>query len=80
MCVATVGGIVTGTQVKRVKDSLRCANCYSLEPKDGNRVMMTCSRCKKVRYCSVACQRGDWTAHRLDCVRELPPKMRPTPS
>ena len=37
--------------MKRIKDSLRCANCYALTPKDGNRVMMTCSRCKKVRYC-----------------------------
>ncbi|KAK4052618.1 hypothetical protein OIO90_004246 [Microbotryomycetes sp. JL221] len=33
----------------------------SLEPFD------KCSRCKIVRYCSVNCQKSDWTLHKLEC-------------
>lgn len=28
---------------------------------------MTCSRCKRARYCSKACQRADWKDHKKDC-------------
>jgi len=26
-----------------------------------------CSRCKAKYYCSVNCQKSDWTTHKLDC-------------
>jgi hypothetical protein len=26
-----------------------------------------CGDCKKIRYCSVECQRNDWSAHKLTC-------------
>ena len=29
----------------------------------------TCSVCKSAKYCSVACQRKDWSRHKLVCVR-----------
>ena len=40
------------------------------------RHMMKCSRCKFARYCSVGCQRADWTRHRLECDPELWPRSR----
>jgi hypothetical protein len=32
--------------------------------------LSACSRCKKARYCSVACQNQDWKAHKKDCKSE----------
>ncbi|KAG8739655.1 hypothetical protein FRC10_005357 [Ceratobasidium sp. 414] len=29
--------------------------------------LSACSKCKKARYCSAACQRQDWPAHKKDC-------------
>ncbi|KAF5391506.1 hypothetical protein D9757_002476 [Collybiopsis confluens] len=31
--------------------------------------LMGCGRCKKVKYCSQTCQRNDWKAHKMQCVR-----------
>ena len=36
-------------EVKKLRDSLRCAHCYATTPKEGHRAMMVCSRCKRVR-------------------------------
>lgn len=38
----------------------RCRSCG----KDGG---LTCSRCKRARYCSKECQRADWKVHKKDC-------------
>ena len=66
--------------VQKLRDSLRCACCYSMTPKDGNRVMMTCSRCKKVRYCSLACQKKDFRErHKNVCMPAEPPKPKAPP-
>lgn len=55
-------------KVRKLRESLRCAACYSTTPKEGMRVMMTCSRCRQVRYCSVTCQKKDFKArHRAVC-------------
>ncbi|KAG9312019.1 hypothetical protein JVU11DRAFT_7293 [Chiua virens] len=34
----------------------------------GKEGSLQCSRCKRVRYCSQACQRADWKAHKNDCA------------
>ncbi|KAE9405186.1 hypothetical protein BT96DRAFT_955383 [Gymnopus androsaceus JB14] len=31
--------------------------------------LQVCGRCKKVRYCSSACQKEDWTTHKIHCNR-----------
>ncbi|KAG8755748.1 hypothetical protein FRC11_005812 [Ceratobasidium sp. 423] len=33
----------------------------------GNPTLSACSRCQKARYCSVACQKRDWKAHKGYC-------------
>jgi len=41
---------------------LRCQTC-------GNSLdLMRCRGCKKVRYCSVDCQKKDWPQHKLTCT------------
>lgn len=36
-----------------------------------------CSRCKSVNYCSVTCQRLDWSTHKESCTVFIPPKNEP---
>jgi len=38
-----------------------CANCGCPNH------LKTCGRCRKLRYCSVDCQREDWEAHKGIC-------------
>jgi hypothetical protein len=38
-----------------------CASCNKTGP------WRLCSRCKKVYYCSVECQKKNWPTHKLDC-------------
>lgn len=49
----------------------RCSACYSLPAADSIESqaskLQRCSACKVVRYCSAACQRRDWPAHRDEC-------------
>ena len=34
--------------------------------------LKTCNRCKRLRYCSVACQRAHWPAHKPECKAPAP--------
>ncbi|KAI0067004.1 hypothetical protein BV25DRAFT_1878026 [Artomyces pyxidatus] len=40
-----------------------CALCGG----GGDPRLLSCSRCKKVKYCSGACQRADWKRHKSSC-------------
>ena len=40
-----------------------CNSCGKRVPKKDSR----CSRCKKVFYCSIDCQRKDWPIHKFYC-------------
>ena len=42
---------------------LPCNKCHKI--KKTNR----CSNCKSVYYCSVQCQKNDWTSHKYACER-----------
>jgi hypothetical protein len=46
----------------------QCENC-GREPKEG-KALLTCARCKKVRYCSGECQKADWKGHKKGCKPE----------
>ena len=40
---------------------------------------LQCSRCKKVAYCSVECQRAHWKAHKVHCKKPAKALAAPTP-
>jgi hypothetical protein len=40
-----------------------CRTCHATEPAN----MKSCDACKLARYCSVECQRLDWTDHKRFC-------------
>ncbi|KAK6588228.1 hypothetical protein RS030_6806 [Cryptosporidium xiaoi] len=41
----------------------RCENCR----KKYDKKLLVCSRCKKVAYCNVECQKNDWSYHKRHC-------------
>lgn len=41
---------------------LQCANC-------NREALAECSLCRRTPYCSTFCQRKDWGAHQVECVR-----------
>jgi hypothetical protein len=43
-----------------------CANCKKSDS-ECPMVMMTCARCKSIKYCSTPCQIADWKAHKRAC-------------
>lgn len=45
-------------------DRHACGACGKVEEK-----MMSCAGCRQVRYCSPACQKQAWKAHKLDCKK-----------
>lgn len=47
---------------ERALESSVCSKC-----KQTKENLKRCSRCRSVRYCSVDCQRSDWTLHRTSC-------------
>ena len=52
----------SGTGFEEEAATRSCAACGSTAD-----VKLRCSRCKRVWYCSAACQRTDWRAHRGGC-------------
>lgn len=42
---------------------LSCAKCGK-----GGEKLLSCSRCKKLRYCGTECQREHWKVHKLNCA------------
>jgi hypothetical protein len=45
-----------------------CAACGAASTADGKALKM-CSACRGVSYCSGACQKRDWSKHRVACRR-----------
>ena len=43
----------------------KCASCSK-----SYKTLKRCGRCKKVKYCSVACQKDDWKNHKTQCKVE----------
>ena len=49
---------------ENVTDRKCCHKCH----KTGKRKLSKCARCHSITYCSVECQREDWSRHREFCI------------
>jgi hypothetical protein len=64
---ACLGAAVAGhPQGYSMTDARECATC---EAKGENVELQLCSGCGLIRYCSAACQKADWKAHKAICRR-----------
>jgi hypothetical protein len=43
----------------------QCTLCTKINTT--GKLLQVCSRCKSVRYCNAACQRGHWKSHKKEC-------------
>ncbi|KAK2609706.1 hypothetical protein N8I77_003195 [Diaporthe amygdali] len=50
-----------------------CYNCGKIAADSGEEILLQCSKCKRVWYCNVACQRAHWKNHKSACI---PPEDR----
>uniref|UniRef100_D8PPJ1 MYND-type domain-containing protein n=1 Tax=Schizophyllum commune (strain H4-8 / FGSC 9210) TaxID=578458 RepID=D8PPJ1_SCHCM len=60
--IGAKGSASTKTMEQLVNED-RCWACMK-----GGVQLMACSRCKKIKYCSRACQAKDWNAHKEICA------------
>lgn len=51
-----------------MEDEQTCAGCHT---RFEDRKLLKCSTCKTIRYCSVDCQKQDWTNHKQVCKEYL---------
>ena len=68
--VATTNRISIQTQEEKnviikeqALESSVCSKCKQIKVN-----LKRCSRCRSVKYCSVECQRADWTSHKSSCL------------
>ena len=61
--------IRTGNSYKRILSQMRSRNCHNCKRNDSlqKTKRMHCGRCRKVHYCSKACQINDWDNHKMYC-------------
>ncbi|PIL27060.1 hypothetical protein GSI_10199 [Ganoderma sinense ZZ0214-1] len=52
-------------KIEATSSLARCRKCAKEEA--GDLTLLRCSRCKTTLYCSEACQKADWKAHKLQC-------------
>lgn len=48
-----------------------CSLC-NRRPRVGEKDLMTCTKCRRARYCNALCQRGHWGTHQPNCVVPAP--------
>ena len=53
---------------KQPEIPLQPVECCTMCQQPG-RDLKRCARCKAVKYCSVECQRSNWSTHKLSCIR-----------
>jgi hypothetical protein len=49
------------------KKVYRCNNCLKAD-----KGMHVCGKCSNIHYCSVSCQKEDWSLHKQSCGNKLP--------
>jgi hypothetical protein len=54
---------------KHDRNRKACKTCGKLnaELSKEEKKLKTCSKCKRVAYCSKECQKKDWEGHKKDC-------------
>ncbi|KAK4446508.1 MYND finger [Podospora aff. communis PSN243] len=67
-CSAFVEDIVDPALVGATGEKEECRACGRGEAKESGGKLLMCTRCKKVKYCSKECQKGDWKTHRMECA------------
>mmetsp|Transcript_4570 Transcript_4570/g.6490 ORF Transcript_4570/g.6490 Transcript_4570/m.6490 type:complete len:178 (-) Transcript_4570:26-559(-) len=69
------------SKLRCYRNSMRCGHCYTLSAKPPLRTMAYCSRCRQTRYCSIDCQRADYSFHKTKCeLHKKPDKSSKIPS
>lgn len=67
------GGIAAAEALFIGDDCVACAVCGKSAASVGLATLLMCGRCRRVAYCSAACQRADWKAgHKAACGGGLP--------
>jgi hypothetical protein len=61
---ADIASKIKTSQPKKAKV---CEVCHRTAQEVGKEKLHVCSRCRKVLYCSVECQRVDWPTHKTSC-------------
>lgn len=51
--------------------SVYCACCEKIIPRDENGQVFACNGCREIYYCNVDCQRHDWCNHKKNCSSRL---------
>ncbi|KAL5474915.1 hypothetical protein EMCRGX_G026942 [Ephydatia muelleri] len=67
------GRVVELNVIQRVQLPIfpkKCTNCGKVA-EEGTK-LLRCSKCKTIGYCNEACQRNDWSAHKLKCKSGVP--------
>ncbi|KAJ6596240.1 hypothetical protein DFH09DRAFT_1272764 [Mycena vulgaris] len=66
-----LGTILKPNGISKLSGS--CLGCREEQPADPEytKPLARCSKCKLVRYCSVACQKNDWARHKPICRKVL---------
>ena len=56
----------------RARDALAMSACHlcgkAFEGEDAHTTRGRCGGCRRLRYCGLACQKGDWPAHKPQCL------------
>ena len=58
---------MTGATAEHIDFLERRTHCGN--PACAGQGLKTCNRCKRMRYCSVECQRAHWPVHMPDCSK-----------
>lgn len=53
-------------KINRIRKKIDCKNYCNNCCEDSENLLL-CGKCKKTKYCSIACQKEDWSIHKKIC-------------